>query len=59
MGNEYFSSSPRDAMIEREIVDRVMVLLREEWEYGNSGMPGFHHQPAATTAAEIAARIFK
>jgi len=46
-------------MIEREIVDRVMVLLREEWEYGNSGMPGFHHQPAATTAAEIAARIFK
>lgn len=52
MSNE-MSSTTRD-----EIVARVTDLLREEWESGNSGLPGFHHQPAATTAAEIAARIF-
>ena len=53
MSNE-LSSTTRD-----EIVARVTDLLREEWELGSSGLPGFHHQPAAMTAAEIAAIIFK
>lgn len=40
-----------------DIVDRVLALLRQEWQAGCSGLPGFHHQQQALSRAQVAAAL--
>ena len=41
-------------MEEIQLVDRVLALLRQEWQAGASGSPGFHHQQQAMSRAQVA-----
>ncbi len=38
-------------------VDRALALLRNEWQAGSSGLPGFHHQPQALSRSQVAAAL--
>jgi len=44
-------------MEEIQLVDRVLALLRQEWQAGASGSPGFHHQQQAMSRAQVAAAL--
>lgn len=36
------------------LILRVLELLKDEWEAGCSGLPGYHHQPAELSYQQIA-----
>ena len=38
-------------------VDRALALLRNEWQAGSSGLPGFHHQPQDLSRSQVAAAL--
>ena len=40
-----------------QLVDRVLELLRAEWQAGASGSPGYHHQQQALSRAQVAALL--
>jgi hypothetical protein len=40
-----------------QLVDRVLALLRQEWQAGASGSPGFHHQQQNLSRAQVAAAL--
>lgn len=40
-----------------QLVDRVLDLLRAEWQAGASGSPGYHHQQQALSRAQVAALL--
>lgn len=40
-----------------QLVDRVLDLLRAEWQAGASGSPGFHHQQQNLSRAQVAAAL--
>ena len=40
-----------------QLVDRVLDLLRAEWQAGASGSPGFHHQQQDLSRAQVAAAL--
>jgi len=44
---------------QQKLLDAVVSLLRGEWEAGNSGSPGWHHQPAEVTRQQLARILFK
>ena len=52
-----FGARLRSDLNRRDLVDRVLVLLRQEWHAGASGVPGFHHQPAALSRAQVASLL--
>ena len=41
----------------KSTVDRALALLRNEWQAGSSGLPGFHHQPQALSRSQVAAAL--
>ena len=43
--------------MEEKLVDRVLALLRQEWQAGASGSPGFHHQQQDLSRAQVAAAL--
>lgn len=40
-----------------QLVDRVLALLRQEWQAGASSSPGFHHQQQALSRAQVASAL--
>lgn len=40
-----------------QFVDRVLNLLRAEWQSGAAGSPGFHHQQQSLSRAQVAAAL--
>jgi len=40
---------------DKQLVDRVLELMYQEWQAGASGSPGFHHQQQALSRAQVAA----
>jgi hypothetical protein len=53
-----FGARLRSEINRREmLVDRVLALLRQEWQAGASGSPGFHHQQQALSRAQVASAL--
>ena len=42
---------------DKQLVDRVLELLYQEWQAGASGSPGYHHQQQALSRAQVAALL--
>ena len=52
-----FGARLRSELNRRDLVDRVLALLRQEWQAGSSGSPGFHHQRQDLSRAQVAAAL--